>query len=65
MVFLNILYPDTAVLSVDASHAKSICEFDAAVAVRFCGTLGASVSGSASVVALAGLDCALSLPAAS
>jgi hypothetical protein len=46
-----MLYPVTATLSVEASHVRSICEDETAVAMRFCGTLGASVSPVGAVVA--------------
>ena len=61
----STLYPATATLSVEAVHAKLICEAEAAVAVRFAGALGGVVSGAAGVVAVAGLEYALLFPAAS
>src|SRR3989344_2573374 len=37
-------YPATPTLSVDADHERFICEEEKAVAVRFCGMVGAWVS---------------------
>jgi len=50
MFSLYTRYPVTPTLSVDASQVKSICVLDVAVAVKFCGILGGSVSGIARVV---------------
>jgi hypothetical protein len=50
---------------VEAVQLKLICVEEAAVAVNPVGTDGAVVSAVASVVALAAVDCAEILPAAS
>src|SRR5512140_110911 len=63
-VLRSTWYPVTPTLSVEALHVRLICEFDAAVAARLAGMVGAWVSG-ASVVAEAVLLTAYSLPAAS
>ncbi len=46
-------YPVTRTLSVAASQSRSIAVAETAVAVRFAGALGGSVSGGVCVVALA------------
>jgi hypothetical protein len=43
-------------LSVDAVHAKFICDAEAAVAAKFAGAVGGVVSGGAGVLALAVLE---------
>jgi hypothetical protein len=52
-------------LSVEAVHARLICELEAAVAVKFVGAVGAVVSAPAGVVALDVLEKPLLFPAAS
>ena len=61
----SIVYPVTPTLSVAAVHARLIWLLLAAVAVRFDGAVGACVSGAAGVVAVAVLEYALTLLAAS
>jgi hypothetical protein len=61
----STLYPVTPTLSVEAVHAKLICELEAAVAVRFAGAVGGVVSAAAGVVALDVLEYPLLFPAAS
>jgi hypothetical protein len=61
----STLYPVTPTLSVEAVHAKLICEVEATVAVRFVGAVGGVVSAAAGVVAEATFEYALLFPAAS
>ena len=43
-------------MSVEAVHARFICDGEAAVAVKFVGAVGGVVSGGAAVLALAVLE---------
>ena len=43
-------------MSVDAVHARFICDAEAAVAVTFVGAVGGVVSGGAGVLAVAVLE---------
>jgi len=61
----STLYPATPTLSVDPVHVRLICEIEAAVAMRLAGAVGGVVSGAVGVVAVAVLEYALLLPAAS
>ena len=61
----STLYPVTPTLSVDAVHAKLICELEAAVAVKFVGAVGGVVSVDAGVVVEKMFEYALLFPAAS
>jgi hypothetical protein len=52
-------------LSVEAVHARLICEAEAAVAIRFAGAVGGVVSATAGVAALDVFEYPLLFPAAS
>ena len=52
-------------MSVEAVHTRFICDAEAAVAVKLVGAVGGVVSGGAGVLALAVLEYALRLLAAS
>jgi hypothetical protein len=64
-VHRSTLYPVTPTLSVEAVQERLICVDEAAVAVRFAGTVGGFVSGAARVVVADTFEYALLFPAAS
>ena len=61
----SMLYPATAMLSVDAVQVSPICVAVASTATRFAGVLGGVVSAPAPVVPYAEFEGGLTLPAAS